>query len=39
MLPTKLDAEKRNKIIEVFKNRLNPSEDSNIKKVNLYVGK
>ena len=39
MLPTKLDAEKRNKIIEVFKNRLNSSQDSNIKKVDLYVGK
>ncbi|SDS09694.1 hypothetical protein SAMN05216503_1969 [Polaribacter sp. KT25b] len=35
----KINTEKRNKIIEVYRKRLNPSKDSNIKTVDLYVSK
>jgi hypothetical protein len=36
-LSTKMKSEQRNKIIEVYEKRLNPSEDRSIRKFELYV--
>lgn len=36
-LSTKMKSEQRNKIIEVYEKRLNPSEDRSIRKFELYI--
>ncbi len=38
-LPSKLDSKKRNKIIETYKNSMNPDEDSTTNKKEFYVSK